>query len=61
MSTFDPAPPAAEGDAQIPALFDEVRDGLGTAEMSLDEMVLEMRRIRESSDYEGEARSEPSD
>ncbi len=38
--------------SQIPVLFDEVRDGLGTAEMSLEEMVLEMRRIRESSDYE---------
>lgn len=54
MSTLDPVPSAREGDAQTPALFDEVRDGLGTAEMSLGEMVLEMRRIRESSDYEGE-------
>ena len=38
--------------SQTPALFDEVREGLGTADMSLEEMVLEMRRIRESSDYE---------
>jgi len=41
--------------SETPALFDEVRQGLGTAEMSLEEMVLEMRRIRESNDYEGEA------
>ncbi len=41
--------------SQIPALFDEVRDGLGTVDMSLEEMVLEMRRIRESSDYEAKA------
>ena len=41
--------------SQIPALFDEVREGLGTSDMSLEEMVLEMRRIRESNDYEGEA------
>jgi hypothetical protein len=54
MSTFDSAPFVSEGDAQTPALFDEVRDGLGTAEMSLEEMVLEMRRIRESSDDAGE-------
>lgn len=41
--------------SQTPALFDEIRDGLGTSEMSLEEMVLEMRRIRESSDYEAQA------
>ena len=41
--------------SQTPALFDEVREGLGTSDMSLEEMVLEMRRIRESNDYEGEA------
>lgn len=41
--------------SQTPALFDEVRDGLGTGGMTLEEMVLEMRRIRESNDYEGEA------
>ena len=41
--------------SQIPALFDEIRDGLGTSEMSLEQMVLEMRRIRESSDYENQA------
>ncbi len=41
--------------SQIPALFDEVREGLGTSDMSLEEMVLEMRRIRESNEYEGEA------
>ena len=33
-------------------LFDEIRAGLGTEEMSLEEMVAELRRIRESSDYE---------
>lgn len=57
MSTLDPAPAATEADAHNPtaALFDEVRAGLGTAEMSLEEMVLEMRRIRENNDYEGEA------
>ena len=38
--------------SSLPKLLDEVRDSLGTAEMSLEEMVLEMRRIRESSDYE---------
>lgn len=38
--------------SEIPALFDEIRDGLGTADMSLEEMVGEMRRIRESSNYE---------
>jgi len=41
--------------SQIPALFDEIREGLETSEMSLEEMVLEMRRIRESSDYEAKA------
>lgn len=37
---------------RTPALFDEVRDGLGTSDMSLEGMVSEMRRIRESGDYE---------
>ena len=55
MSTIDPATSVHEGDAQTPALFDEVREALGTTEMSLEEMVLEMRRIRESSDYEVKA------
>ncbi len=41
--------------SQIPILFDEVREGLGTSDMSLEEMILEMRRIRETSDYEAEA------
>jgi AbrB family looped-hinge helix DNA binding protein len=41
--------------SQIPTLFDEIRDGLGTTDMSLEEMVLEMRRIRETSDYEAKA------
>ena len=45
--------------SQTPALLDELREGLGTGEMSLEEMVLEMRRIRESSDYESEAKSLP--
>ena len=40
---------------QTPALFDELRQGLGTAEMSLEEMIAEMRRIRETSVYEAEA------
>ena len=38
--------------SQIPALFDEIREGLGTSDMSLEEMVREMRSIRESADYE---------
>jgi len=38
--------------SQIPALFDEMRACLGTSEMSLEEMVEEMRKIRESSDYD---------
>ena len=41
--------------SQTPALFDEVRVGLGTAEMSLEEMIGEMRKIRENSDYERQA------
>jgi AbrB family looped-hinge helix DNA binding protein len=41
--------------SQIPALLAEIRDGLGPSEMSLEEMVSEMRRIRESSDYETKA------
>ncbi len=36
----------------LPALLDEIREGLGTSEMSLQEMIAEMRRIRETSDYE---------
>ena len=58
MSTLGLTPPAREGDADastLSHLFDEVRTGLGTSDMSLEEMVLEMRRIRRSSDYEGEA------
>ena len=39
----------------IPALLAEISDGLGTSEMSLDEMVLRIRRIRESSDYGSKA------
>lgn len=38
--------------SRIPALLAEISDGLGTSEMTLEDMVLEMRRIRESSDYE---------
>ena len=41
--------------SRTPALFDEIREGLGTSDMSLEEMVLEMRRIRESNDYEDKA------
>ena len=64
LPIFDPALDAQEGDSgllvlprlsQTPALFDEVRVGLGASDMSLGEMVLEMRRIRRSSEYEGEA------
>ena len=58
MSTLELTPPAREGDADtstLSRLFDEVRVGLGASDMSLEEMVLEMRRIRRSSDYEGEA------
>lgn len=36
----------------LPRLLDDVREGLGTSEMSLEEMVQEMRGIRESSEYE---------
>lgn len=38
---------------RTPALFDDIRGSLGTSDMSLEEMVSEMRRVRESSDYEG--------
>lgn len=64
MSNLDPALDDQAGGgtllvlprpSQIPALFDEVRAGLGTADMSLAEMVLKMGRIRRSSEYEGEA------
>lgn len=58
MSTLDLTPPAREGDADastLSHLFGEVRDGLGTSDMSLEEMVLKMGRIRRSSEYEGEA------
>ena len=41
--------------SKIPALLAEISDGLGTSGMSLEEMVLEMRRIRESGDYENQA------
>lgn len=41
--------------SQIPALFDALRADLGTGDMSLEEMVEEMRNIRESSDYEAQA------
>ena len=58
MSTLDLTPPAREGDADastLSRLFDEVRVGLGASDMSLEEMVLKMGRIRRSSEYEGEA------
>ena len=61
MSVDTSDPPARAVDAyspnqsEIPALFDAVREGLGTSEMSLKEMVWEMRQIRESSDYEAKA------
>lgn len=38
-------------DSEIPALLGELREGLGTSAMPLEEMVQEMRRIRETSDY----------
>ena len=41
------------GEAETPNLFDQIREGLGTENMSLDEMILEMRQIRETA---GEAR-----
>jgi len=37
--------------SQTPILFDEIREGLGTSDMSLEEMVLEMRKIRETSAF----------
>ena len=61
MSTLGFVPSAYEGDAQTLALFDEVPEGVGTAGMSLEEMVLEMRKVRESSNNEGETWNEPSD
>ena len=62
MPNLDPALDVQAGDgallilprrSEIPALFDEVREGLGTSDMFLEEMRLEMRRIRGSRDYEG--------
>jgi len=38
--------------ARTPDLFDEIRTGLGTEDMSLEDMIAEMRGIRESSNYE---------
>ena len=54
MKNFTPASPYdfTETESAIPALLDEISKNLGTSEMSLDEMILEMRQIRESSDYE---------
>ncbi len=46
---------AIEAISQTPALFDEIREGLGTSGMSLEGMVAEMRKIRQDSDYEGDA------
>ena len=43
---------AVEDLSAIPALLAEISEALGTSDMSLDEMVVEMRRIRESSNYE---------
>lgn len=42
-------------ESRLPSLLEEVRQGLGTEEMSLEEMILEMREIRETSDYESQA------
>ena len=36
--------------AKTPALIDEIRAGLGTEEMTLEEMLAELRRIREAPD-----------
>jgi len=40
---------------RTPTLFDEIRGGLGTSDMSLEEMALEMRRVRAGNDYESKA------
>jgi bifunctional DNA-binding transcriptional regulator/antitoxin component of YhaV-PrlF toxin-antitoxin module len=37
---------------KTPVLLDKLREGLGTQDMSLAEMIAEMQRIRETSDYE---------
>jgi len=41
--------------SRIAPLLSELRAGLGTSEMSLEEMIAELRTIRESSNYDGEA------
>jgi len=41
--------------SKIGPLLDTLREGLGTSDMSLEEMVAELRRIRETSDYESQA------
>lgn len=38
-------------EAKTPELFDKIRDELETGDMSLEEMLVRMRRIRENSDY----------
>ena len=37
---------------KTPALFDQIRDDLAIGDMSLEEMLMRMRRIRDTSDYE---------
>jgi AbrB family looped-hinge helix DNA binding protein len=41
------------GKPETPKLLDQIRDGLGTEGMSLEEMIVEMRQLRDTSDYEG--------
>ncbi len=57
MENITPAPltETTENSSRIPALLKAISEGLGISEMSLDEMVLEMRHIRESSDHEAQA------
>lgn len=40
------------GQAETPMLFNKLREGLGTTNMTLEEMIAEMRDIRDTSDYE---------
>lgn len=56
IETISPRTLAAiEAISQTPVLFDKTREGLGTSDMSLGGMVAEMRKIRQDSDYEGDA------
>ena len=40
------------GQPKTPDLFQKIAEGLGTEEMSLEEMLVEMQQIRKSNDFE---------